>query len=415
MMTKISPLRAAFTALAFFAAALVPPVGPASAQNLFAPVVKVNDLAITRYEITQRARLLQLFRAPGDPVKLAREQLIEDRLKIDAAQAAGFSLGDDQIAQGMEEFAGRANLNAEQMVEALGGAGVDASTFREFVRSGITWREFTRARFSSRVSVDEDDIERAKLALSGSTGVRVLLSEIIIPAPPPEMEAVMQRATRISEIRSEAEFSAAARQFSATATAARGGRMDWVTITDLPEALRGIVLGLAPGEVSDPLPIEGAVALFQLRDIEETETPDRQYAAIEYAAYYIDGGRSDAALSRAAQVRADTDTCDDLYGIASGQPPEVLDRGSKAPDEIPTDIALELAKLDPGEISTAITRANGQTLVLLMLCGRSPQLEGEGPSAEQLTNFIRNSRLENLATGFLEQLRAEARIVELDR
>ena len=415
MMQMPQPLRAALSALALLVAALVPPAGPAHAQNLFAPVIKVNDLAITRYEIQQRAQLLQVFRAPGDPMALAREQLIEDRLKIDAAQASGFALTDDQVMQGMEEFAGRADMNAEQMVQQLEGAGVDASTFRAFVRAGLTWREYSRARFGSRVSVSEDDLERARLAVSGTTGVRVLLSEIIMPAPPPEMEAVMQRATRISDYETEAEFSAAARQHSASESAARGGRMDWMAITDLPEALRGVVLALAPGEVSDPLPLEGAVALFQLRDIEETEVPDREYEAIEYAAYYIEGGRSDAALSRAAQVAATTDTCDDLYGVAQGQPPEVLDRGSKAPAEIPTDIALELSKLDPGEISTTVTRSEGQTLVLLMLCGRAPKLEGEGPSAEQLTNFIRSRRLDSFANGYLEQLRAEARIIELDR
>ncbi|WP_342588786.1 peptidylprolyl isomerase [Roseovarius aestuariivivens] len=415
MMQQIQPLRAALAALALTLAAMIAPPGPAGAQNLFEPVIKVNDLAITRYEIQQRARMLQIFRAPGDPTKLAREQLIEDRLKLDAARANGFTLDEDQVTLGMEEFAGRADMDAEQMIRGLEGAGVDRSTFREFVRAGLTWREFSRARFGPRVSVTEDDLERARLAVSGTTGVRVLLSEIIMPAPPPEMEAVMQRANRISEYTTEAEFSAAARRYSATATAGRGGRMDWTAITDLPQALRGVILGLAPGEVSDPLPLEGAIALFQLRDIEETEVPDREYEAIEYAAYYIEGGRSDAALSRAAQVKADTDTCDDLYGVAQGQPPEVLDRGSKAPDEIPTDIALELAKLDPGEVSTAITRANGQTLVLLMLCGRTPKLEGEGPTAEQLTNFISSSRLESFANGYLEQLRAEARIVELDR
>ena len=185
-------------------------------------------------------------------------------------------------------------------------------------------------------------------------------------------------------------------------------------ITNLPPQLRPVILGLAPGEVSDPLPLDGAIALFQMRDIEETGAAEPEYAAIEYAAYYIDGGRSDRALSRAARIEAETDTCDDLYGVAKGQPPEVLERDSRAPAEIPQDIALELAKLDPGEVSTTLTRANGETLVFLMLCGRTPELGEDGPSTEDLTNRIRNRRLDSFANGYLEQLRAEARIVELE-
>lgn len=388
--------------------------GQADAQNMFRPVIKVNDQAITEYEIQQRARMLTLFRAPGDPLTLAREQLIEDRLKLDAARSNGLVLEEADVRNGMEEFAGRANLTGEEFIRALEGAGVSESTFREFVRAGITWRELVRARFASRVSVSEDDLARAEAAISGRVGVRVLMSEIIMPIPPNGSQAVQERAARISQITSEAEFSAQARRYSAAATAGRGGRLDWIEISKLPPQLRPVILGLAPGEVSDPLPVDGAVALFQLRDIEEVDAPPPEYEAIEYAAYYIDGGRSDSAMSQARSVRARVDTCDDLYGVAHGQPEEVLERGSKAPEEIPQDIAMELAKLDTGEISTNLTRANGQTLVLLMMCGRTPKLEDGGPSTDQLTGFIRSRRLDSFGNGYLEQLRAEARIVALE-
>ncbi|WP_254702994.1 peptidylprolyl isomerase [Roseovarius sp. THAF8] len=383
-------------------------------QNPFEAVIKVNDLAITRYEVAQRARMLQLFRAPGNPQKLAREQLIEDRLKLDAATNAGFVLEDEQLMAGMEEFASRANLSAEEMVTSLGQAGVDESSFRDFVRAGMTWREFSRARFAPQINVDEDDIARARLSIGNQTSVRVLLSEIIMPLGNGDPQAIQDRANQISQYTTEAEFAAAARRYSATESAGRGGRMEWVAINDLPEGLRPVVLGLAPGEVSDPLPLQGAIALFQLRDIEETDQPAREYEEIEYAAYYIDGGRTEQALARAARIDADTDTCDDLYGIAHGQPEQVLERGSKAPSEIPDDIRLALTKLDPGEISTAVTRSGGQTLVLLMLCSRTPKTDGEAPGVEQLTNFIQSRRLDSYASAYLEELRAEARIVELE-
>ena len=77
-----------------------------------------------------------------------------------------------------------------------------------------------------------------------------------------------------------------------------------------------------------------------------------------------------------------------------------------------SDVAIELAKLDPGEVSTTLTRSNGQTLVFLMLCGRTRDLGEDGPSAEDLSAGIRDQRLASFANGYLEQLRAEARIVE---
>jgi len=387
--------------------------GPGAAQNMFAPVIYVNDRAITRYELQQRAQMLSLFRAPGDPQDLAREQLIEERIKMDAADSAGVSLPDEAIRSGMEEFAGRADMGVDAFIAQLEQAGVAEQSFRDFVSAGITWREFTRARFAPRVSVSDADLERATQALTGGSSVRVLLSEIILPIRNAEEAAAQQAlAQRIGEVESEARFAQFAREHSAAQTADNGGRMNWTPASDLPQGLRQIVLALAPGEVSDPLPIEGALAIFYMRGIEEVSVNRPEYSAIEYARYYIPGGRSEDALRRAARVRAEVDTCDDLYGVAQGQPPEVLEFTSQAPGEIPDDIAAQLARLDPGETSATITRNNGEVLVFLMLCGRSPQLDGEQPTVEDLSNFIRNQRVQSFAAGYLEQLRAEARIVE---
>lgn len=103
------------------------------------------------------------------------------------------------------------------------------------------------------------------------------------------------------------------------------------------------------------------------------------------------------------------DTCEDFYGLAQGQDPSVLAVESLPPAEIPSDIALELAKLDPGETSTALTRNNGQTLMVLMLCGRTADL-GEGANRETVANALTAQRMTSLVDSYLEQLRADARI-----
>ena len=403
-LSLIRPLMIALTAVLLLGAA------PGQAQDLFAPAIKVNDKVITNYELDQRERMLRLFRAPGDPATEAREQLIEERLKLDAAQANGLLPSVEEIEAGMEEFAGRADMTTEEFLAQLEQGGVDAQTFREFIISGVSWRSLVRARFGPRVEVDEADIDRA-LASTGAGNVRVLLSEIIIPAPPGQEAQAQARAEEISQVTTISAFARAARQYSATPSAGRGGRMNWTPLSKLPPQLHPRILALAPGQVTEPIPIEGAIALFQMRAIEEGEVSTPEYSAIEYAAYYISGGRTPEALAEARAIEARIDTCDDLYGVAKGQPEEVLERGSKAPGEIPTDIAIELAKLDKHEVSTQLTRAGGETLVFLMLCGRTPAL-AEDADRDQIGLALRNRRLSSYADGYLEQLRSEARIIE---
>ncbi|HBS50058.1 MAG TPA: peptidylprolyl isomerase, partial [Rhodobacteraceae bacterium] len=244
-----------------------------------------------------------------------------------------------------------------------------------------------------------------------AAGVRVLLSEIIIPVTPANAEEVAALSEDLSQIRNPEEFSQAAARYSATETRTRGGRIDWMALSELPQNLQPALLALSPGEVTAPLQLPNAVALFQLRDIQEIAAPTPRYSAIDYAAYYIPGGRSPEGLQQAAELKARVDTCDDLYGVAKGQPPQVLDRESVAPAQIPQDIALELAKLDPGEVSTALTRNNGQTLVFLMLCSRTSAQNAEA-TREQVANALTQRRLAAFAESELEQLQAEATIVE---
>ena len=394
---------------AILLAALVT-TGPAAAQSLFSPVVHVNESVVTEFEIEQRLTFLRALNSPGATRDKVLETLIDERLQEQATKAVGLELSEEGVEAGMEDFASRANLKKDEFIEALVGQGIDEETFRDFVKVNATWRELIRGRYGNRVDVSETEIDRALAATGGASGIRILVSEIIIPAPPERAEEVRVIADQIAASESEAEFSAYAQEYSATASRDVGGRLPWQQLTNLPPTLRPILLDLAPGEVTAPLPIPNAVALFMLRGIEETTSNPTEIGAIEYAVYYIPGGRSDAALKEAERVKARVDVCDDLYGIAYGKPEEVLERSTKAPGEIPSDIAIELSKLDEGEISTALTSPDGQALALIMMCGRTA-VANTDVSREDVAASLRQSRLAGYSQGLLEQLRAEARIV----
>ena len=381
---------------------------PAGAQNLFAPAVTVNDQVITRYELEQRARFQAALRVPGDPLETAREELINDRLKMDVLEQAGIELSDEDITAGMEELAGRANLSLNDFVTALQQQGVSPQTLRDFTEVGLGWREYTRARFLSRARPTPEEIDRA-MGTAGSGSVQVLLSEFIVPVNDQNAAQVEELVEQVAQLKGYDSFSAAAAQYSAAGSRSDGGRLPWMPLTKLPPQLQEVVLALQPGEISEPLPLQGAVALFQMRGLREVEGAAPRYTAIEYATYFLPGGRTPETLAAAQRVVNSVDTCQDFYGLAQGQDPSVLAVESLPPSEIPSDVALELAKLDPGETSTALTRNNGQTLMVLMLCGRTADL-GEGANRETVANALVAQRMTSLVDSYLEQLRADARI-----
>lgn len=382
----------------------------ATAQSALQPVITVNNSAISGFELDQRRKLLEIFRTPGNLDKAARDGLIDDRLKQEEMRRAGLVLTEESLQSAMTDFAGRANLPLDQFLQVLKGNGVEPETLRDFVKIGVSWRDFIRGRFTSQASISDADVNQA-IAQSGAGGsqIEVLLSEIIIAAPPPKAASAMATAQRISQLRSTSAFEAQARQVSALPSRANGGRLGWLSLSNYPPQLHNIILALSPGEVTAPLPIPNGIALFQLRAVREAPAEKIAPTAIDYASFYLAGGQSETGI-RAAQNLADSvDTCDDLYGAARGLPANVLERQSVAPADIPQDVALELARLDAGEYSYNLTRSNGETLVFLMLCGReNPASEGVDPTA--IRNQLLSQRLSSFADALLEDLRAAATI-----
>jgi peptidyl-prolyl cis-trans isomerase SurA len=281
---------------------------------------------------------------------------------------------------------------------------------RDFTTAGLGWREYVRGRFLSQARPSEAEIDRA-MGTAGSGSVQVLLSEIILPLTQENAAQVQDLAIQISELTRAEAFAASAAQFSAADSRTDGGRLPWMSLSRLPPQLQEVVLGLEPGEITQPLPMQGAIAIFRMRGLREVDGRSATYAAIDYATYRIPGGRSPEALARATEIRDEIDTCDDLYGINKGQDPDRLFRGSEAPGAIPQDIALELSRFDENESSATLTRDNGQTLLFVMLCGRTSEVVASQENARvAVANALVQQRLNELAEAHVEQLKANARI-----
>lgn len=379
---------------------------PAAAQNPFAPRVVVNDRVITNYEVSQRALFLELFNTPGDLQEEALERLIEERLQLFAAERMGIRPGEEAIEAGMAEFAARAEMSTEEFVQAIGEIGVAEESFREFVTAGVAWREVVRQRFGGRVNITGAEVDRAMSMTAFRGSVRVLLSEIILPAVPEFVEQSRELAAQITQIRSIDAFADAAREYSAADSAGRGGRIDWVPLENLPDEVRPMLLAMQPGEVTPPIPTGNAIILFQLRGVERSDTLPPESIAVEYARAIIPGTGAEA-QSEIARLRDGADTCRDLAGMIPAQPEERFEFVNTSLAQVPADVALELAKLDEWEISTNLRQ--GDATVLLMLCARTPGSDLR-PSRQQMDERLTNERVERLAQGYLEELRANAHI-----
>ena len=375
----------------------------ALAQGLFDPVISVNRAAITAYELEQRERFLEILQRSSGMAQRARDSLIEDRLKMAAADRANIKLSAAQVTKAMEDFAGNANLGLDQLLTSLAQSGVDSQTYRDFIKVGVTWRELVRARFAARSAPSEAEIDRALASAGAQGGVKVLLTEIVLPAgSAEELNRARQTAERLGRITSTTDFSEQARRLSVAQSRVNGGRLEWANLSDLPDGLRPIISGLRPGQITKPLEVTNAIVLFQLRDVAETTAQSPEVAAIEYARL---SGPAEA-VETAVQM---ADTCDDFYGAVKADPALSFKIHSESPDQISQALSLRLMGLDKDEFD-AVPTSEGDQAEIVMLCARV-YAALEDVSRGQVADNLRSARISSLADGFLAELRASADIV----
>lgn len=402
-------------------AAALTAFGPAFAQNPFEPIIYINDAAVTQFELDQRIRFMQLLNAPGASPEAAEKGLIEDRLRMQAARRLGITVAPEALDAGLSEFAGRANLDAASFTEALAQAGVEYQTFRDFIEAGVAWREVIRQQIVPGVNVRDAEIDQAlKREIETPIVNRVLLSELIIPAPEGREEAAMAAARQVvASATTEAAFADAARRLSATPSARQGGRLDWVALDNLPPSLRPVVLALRPGQASQPLTVPGAVVVFFLRDSQGTLRPGATEQVLDYATLRLPSTQD------AANVIAAVDTCADLEAKGNGQ----TLRQQLSQNSIPPLTAQQLASLDPDETSMIDM---GGAVDVVMLCSRQPALVANAapdvpvtaeapdgveaavpdanaiPDREVVRDGIFNQKINAMANAYLDELRADA-------
>lgn len=386
---------------ALVALSLVAPL-PAAAQAQFDPVAFVNNSVVTSFELQQRLALLQALRTPAVTRQGTLDDLIDDKLKLSEAADAGIVGTEDEIDLAMENFAARANMEAQDFVLALGDAGIDEQTIRDFLRAQMAWSTLIQARFASRARVGEEEIDRALALSSGQGNARILVSEIVLPMNARDAALSEERAQEVQQITSFAAFEDAARRYSIGPTSADGGRLNWLPVSALPPAVGPIFLTMRPGEVTAPVPLDNSIALFQLRQLQDVAPPPSRNVQIDYALLRLPAGSNPAA--EVARLAPLVDDCNSFFGQNPNAAPGQLARESKALAELSSNVAATVRGLDPGELAPL---AGGAGVV--MLCSRT-EAEPDAEARDALAQRLFVQRLESFSSGYLSELRTSADI-----
>ena len=373
-----------------------------AAEGIFDTIISVDGAAITNYELEQRILFFSFLNEPGDTLISSRQSLIDDRLKMAAGSKDGLALTPTELENAMLDFAKNSNQSLSGLLNLLNEGGVDAETFRDYVEVGVVWREVVRKRFGSQSQPTESEIDRALAAERAEGDISVLLTEIVLPAGPSQLEESRKIARELAKITSIGSFSEKAKKLSVSSSRDNGGKIPWRNLKDLPNGLRQIIASLRPGQVAKPLEVQNAIVLFQLRDVEELGLKAPEIISMKFAK--ITGINS--VLDLATKT---VNSCNDLYGLVKLDKDVVLEMLTQHPDEIEQATALRLNRLDRHEMSI-FSDSPDSIGNMIMLCERNYTTSADISRSEVAKN-IRAARLTNLAEGYLAELRTNATVI----
>jgi peptidyl-prolyl cis-trans isomerase SurA len=229
--------------------ALVLVLSPALASAQVRVVARVNDDAITDFELNQRVsfaiRSANMQDSPDLRQRVASQilrQVIDERLQLQHAKGLGVPATEAEVAQRVGEIERASGLARGQFKQYLQGIGVPYEIAAQQIAAQIAWSKIVRRRVRAQVDVTDSEIDDA-LARSrtnvGKTEARV--AEIFIPMDRADQADESKRSADrvVEQLKRGVPFAALATQFSQGATAQSGGDLGWVLTGSLtPRSMR---------------------------------------------------------------------------------------------------------------------------------------------------------------------------------
>lgn len=402
-----------------------PAPGPAPASASVAAIV--NDEIISTYDLSQRMRLL-IATSGVQPTEQTLPQfqrealisLVDERLqlhelrRVEKEQKIELVATDEEINEEISEMAKQNRMTAQQFAAQMSSQNIGIETLKQQLRAQVSWQRWIRGRYGSRLRIGDDQINAQLQRIQASASKpQYQISEVFLDANRVGgMDTAVSGATQlIAQLQQGAPFQAVARQFSASASAAAGGEVGWITAGEMPAEVDAAVEQMRPGQLSKPILVRDGVYIIYLQD--KRAGASAALVSLKQAAIALPQSASaadlDAARAKLLALKAQIKGCDDLESQAAKVPGMVSgDLGEAEIKDLAPAFRDAAETLAVGQVSDPIRTAAG--LHILGICGKRSGGDDEAQSREQIEGRLFSQQLSMIARRYMRDLRNSATI-----
>jgi len=396
-----------------------PPPSP-SMGSITAPVIStsiaavVNDNVITTTDLDQRMRLAILSSGLPDNADVRQHlvpqilrSLIDEQLQSQEAKRLDLSVTSEEIDQALDHIAKDNHIDGDMRTFVASHEGSPDALIAQ-VRNGLLWNKVVQRELRPRVEVGDDEIDAVINRIRADSGKQeYLVSEILLPVDNPKDEGqVRQMADNlVGQIKSGANFSAIARQFSQGAGAAQGGDIGWIQPGQLAPELNRALIASDAGQVSDPIQTATGFHILGVREKRTVSLGDPSKASVNLVqAFRPYGTDKSATLAEASRLRAAVKSCGDIDTALSGFSGWKSQKlGDMNLSKAPSWLTSKISGVSTGGSSEPLATDKGA--VVLFVCSRN---DGGDVDREAILHSIGTEKLELQARRLLRDLRRGA-------
>ena len=389
---------------------------PAHAQE-FRIAAVVNDDVISMSDVDERIKLvIASTNLQNDPriIQQVRAQvlrtLIDEKLELQEAKKETVSIGVHDVDDAMSNIEQQNKMPKGGIDTFLKNHNIDRQTMVDQITAQISWAKTVRRRFMHSVIVSDEEIsERLKEEQANSGKLQSRVAEIYLSVDSPSQDTEVRETAQhlVDEIRHGAPFPAVARQFSQSSTAGIGGDIGYVQPGQLDPEAEKLVSQLQPGQMIGPVRLTGGYYIYLLIDRRAPIDPASQVLVnLTQVVFPIpEGSDSASVIAKAKAATADAKSCGELSKIGRDVSPDLSGPiGDIKVSDLPAEVRATVLGAKVAAPTDPIPVRNG--IGVFMVCSR--QGGDQEAERERVADNITRARLENLARGYLRDLRQVA-------
>ena len=186
--------------------------------------------------------------------KSAKDALIDERLKLQAAKTVGVVVSDDEVNKQIGIIAQRNKMTNEQFAQHLKGSGIDVETMKSRTKAEMAWMDTVRRKFGNQISITSRDVDRIVAAgPAAEEGTELQLQRISLQL----LNKVDQSALAKRQLEAEAARAkfTGCQQSAQLANSIPGARFEDIGArmpSAIPEPTRSLLLSARDGEMLPP-------------------------------------------------------------------------------------------------------------------------------------------------------------------